>query len=178
MEEEYLNNNEYLTMSPEDIAQNLFSKDPEGKFTKQIFADVSNDDNVRDTSYLFEIAITILMEGINIVLGGLENLEPESLEPDHILALNPWFNSIRFKINVELVEKKDLFDYEDYYCKIILKNYGYGPLFDIKKFKKDYHFLCNQKYREGCFIENLNDMFATFVREKDVFKISFDYIKE
>jgi hypothetical protein len=173
MEEEYLDKVNYLTMSPEQIATELFSKDPDDECSKQIFGE--NKDN-NNASYIFEIAATIFMEGVGIVLGGLNNLDINLLTPEYLLALNPWFHSIGFKIHIDVVNKNNKTSYEDYYCKIIIKNHEYGPFFDIKKILKDYHFLCNQKYKDGCFIKHFKNIYAIFVKYDQVYKISFNLI--
>lgn len=155
--------------SPEDIAHELFSKTQNNLTPHALSMDGDN------ASYIYEVLVTILLEGMDIFMNGIVNMDANNLEPDYITALNPWFHSIGFNLKVDVVDRTDKELYEDYYCRIILRNYGYGPIFDDKQLTKDYHFLGNYKYKTGCMIDNIKDIYSIFVKKDKVFKISFDY---
>jgi hypothetical protein len=158
--------------TPEEIAYELFTKEPSNLSPIGLFMEGAD-----NTSYIFEVMITILLEGIDTFSNGINNIEIDLLEKEYLLALNPWFQAIGFNINIDIIDRNNKEQYEDYYCKVVLRNYGYGPIFQEKNIIKDYHFFGNYKYRNGCYIEKLKDIYAVFVKNNQVFKISFDFYK-
>lgn len=155
--------------SPEKVAQIIFAGEPMKPNSHMILA--YHDTN--DSSYLFEIMITIFMEGMDILSGGLDKVDLTNFNQDYILGLSPWFNSLGFKIHVFVFDKQDIDKYEDYYCKIILNNNDYGKFFEMKNIHKSYHFLCNQKYINGCKNKDVSELYGLFVNGKIGYKVNF-----
>lgn len=170
-------------ISPEEIAKNLFSLDPTLPNSIQLLLYEINTDTI-DTTYIFEVLITILMEGLDITLGGLESADLKLFTTDHILSLNNWFKSIGFIINVDTFYKEiDKKNYNNYYCKIMVKTKLFETFFILKKISKKYHFLLNNnifndtdEIDEIDEINELKDIYAVFINiDNIVYKISFDY---
>ena len=155
-----------LSLDPKQIASKLFSENPDEKLSKQLLLDTV--ENVTD---IYEILVTILMEGIDIVTGGVENINMDVLNSTHLLELNPWFQSIGFTITIDVVNKNDYID-NKHYCKVILRDHGYKPLFELKNIVEKYHFLGNPEYSE---CEDMKDVYSIFIRNNDVFKIYFNH---
>ena len=173
------NNKEDLSnQSPEMIAQTLFTNEPKSPRSQQIVADP--EDQVTDVTYIFEILITIYMEGFDILSNGLNTININDITEDHIKSLRPWFHSIGFNINVDTydqtTESKEL--YMDYYCKIMIRVPLYETFFIMKKVtNKNYHFLLN-----GPFLEinrgkkYLRELSGVFLTSTKVFRITFDFL--
>src|SRR5271156_1145724 len=82
--------------SPEFIAKTLFGKNPSDKEAYQILAYQDGS----DLTYIFEILITVVMEGLNMFTpNGIKNSDLNLLETDHITFLNPWLNRLGFSVN-------------------------------------------------------------------------------
>lgn len=166
--------------SPEMVAQTLFTNEPKDPCSHQIVADPQ--DQTADLPYIFEILVTIFMEGFDILVGGLEHVDIDNLTQDHIKALNPWFQSIGFNIYVDIFDQSKNDDdnlkhmYEEYYCKIMIRTKLYENFFIMKNVYKNYHFLLN-----GPFLEvnkqrtNLDELYAIFLTSDKVFKVSFNF---
>ena len=179
------NNSEQIEFSPENIAQALFTQDPKPPCSHQILTYDEKTDNKKygDLTYIFEILITILMEGLDIFSGGLDKTDLNNFTEKHITNLNPWFNSIGFNINVETFTKdvKDICkdQYDNYYCKIMVRTKLFETFFLMKNVSKNYHFLLNGK----CIEENknkqkINEISAVFCNIDDtIYKISFNFIQ-
>ena len=97
------NESDLVDCSPEMIAHQLFTKEPKDPCSHQIIAY----DSGSDLTYIFEILITILLEGLNILTGGLTDADLSGFNQEHIIGLNPWFNSLGFKIIVTTKNEKD-----------------------------------------------------------------------
>ena len=82
--------NDLNDFSPEMIAYELFTKDAKAPCSHQILAYQDGG----DLTYLFEILITVLLEGLNIFTGGLKDTDLNDFTKTHITSLNPWFQSI------------------------------------------------------------------------------------
>ena len=144
--------------SPQEIAEKIFNDQPKSPRTYQI---ISAQD-INDVSIIFEILITIFLEGFKILVGSFKNIDLSNFTSDHIKQLDPWFASLGFKINVKEYCRDDYDKYSNYYCKIILNNDEWGPFFQLKNINKDYHFLINQLYFKGNNFSKLEDMFSVF----------------
>jgi hypothetical protein len=114
--------------TPEQIAHTIFTKPPAESCSSLLnFVDTG-----LSVSDLFEVLLTIAMEGIDILSGGIDTVDVSEFTNDTMLALNPWLNSIAVKIHIE---ERDM-DKNDHYCKIVLKNGDYSTWFEMKQINK------------------------------------------
>ena len=159
----------HIEATPEKIAESIFKGAPAPPNTYQILAQ----DDDADLYYVYELLITVLMEGFDILTGGLEHVNPDDVNSDHFIGLNQWFKSIGFDINIQGVPKGETEQYENYYCKVILRNSSYKFLFETKNMEKDYHFLTNASHQNN---ENvIKDIYGIFISNDTVYKIYFDF---
>jgi len=172
----------YLDKTPEEIANVLFTNDPPKKGSTYFSCYESESDSDLDVSTLFEIILTVVMEGLNIYYYGLDNVDYEDINPENILVVNRWMENIGVKVNCSEIKNSK----EDEYCKIILKNNCSKSQIDYFKMEngKSYHFLLNQKYfkngvYEGNF-KSVSDMWCSCkltngLKNKSM-KLKFDLI--
>lgn len=178
MEYEIENNFDKLEdMTPETIAELLFSKIPDDPATNQLLIDIpKNDENIG--TYIYEILLTILMEGIMKFNNNLENTNLDDVQLIHIEALNPWFKSLKFELKVEELNKIEdsIEHYKYYYSKIILKKMPeYEMLFEINHIDKNYTFFLNPLYiKESYPFINLNEIYSVIFLGNKIFKIKFN----
>jgi len=159
--------------SPEMIAHEIFTKDPKDPCSHQILAYQDG----ADLTYIYEILITILVEGLNILTGGLREADLSDFTKSHITALNPWFQSLGFNINVEAYDETDKENYKEYYCRTLINNKLHETLFLMKNMpNKTYHFFLN-----GSFLDQnkskteLKDIYGIFAANGFVYRISFEF---
>lgn len=172
--------NSFDKYSPEMIAREIFIKNPKDPCSYRI---IPKQENI-DLTYIFEILITILLEGLDILTNGLRNVDLTNFDSDHILSLNPWFNSLGFSISVDFYNDKnnsgnDSREYEEYYCKTIINNRENNTFFIMKNIEaKSYHFFLNGKFLESNRKkESLNELYGIFTTNDKIYKISFDFYK-
>ena len=169
-----MNITELENFTPEGIAQSLFTHEPGLENSYQIIAE----QELADLPYIFEILTIILMEGLEILTGGdLSIANLENLSSEHIFALNPWFKSLGFSINVNVFNENedDKSLYDKHYSKIIIKDKAHGIIFEAKDINKNYHFFLNGDYLEENENKvNLKDLHAILLNDDTIFKISFD----
>lgn len=160
-------------LTPEEIAQILFTQEPKNSFSHQIIAEKE----IADVACIFEILMIILMEGLEIITGDLSKAKLENLTCNHLLALNPWFNSLGFEIkNVEsFIVKTDESLYNNYYCKTIPRDTLHASFFQMKNINKNYHFFLNgpELIKPKT---DLKDLHSIFVNQDTIFKIVFDFM--
>mgnify|MGYP003385195448 CR=1 FL=1 len=161
--------NNHVEATPEKIAESIFNASPAPPNTYQILAQ----DDDADLYYVYELLLTIMLEGFNILTGGLENVDPNDINKDHFVGLNQWFRSIGFDILIDEVQKENSDDYDNYYCKVIMRNSSYGFIFESKNLEKDYHFLTNANHENS--EEEIKDIFAIFVANDNIYKVSFEF---
>jgi len=157
-------------MTPEGIAEALFKSEPKGPLECRLIADESS----MDCYLMFEILITIYMEGLQIIFGDITNTG----ELNDVLLMQPdmWFKSLGFKINVTTFDQSDKASYDKFYYRIIVRNKLYESFFEIRNAIKNYYFFLNGPHLEEHKKEIvLNKLFAIFNSDDLVFKISFDY---
>lgn len=158
--------------TPEEIAEKLFTNEPKKPFTYQIVAEGEN----ADFPYIFEILITILMEGLEILTGDLSVSNLDNFSKDHLICLLPWFKSLGFVLKVDEYTEEEKTDYDSYYCRIIIRYKDNIPLFQIKPTNKNYHFFINaNSYEENNNKQNLKELYAILNLNQTVYKISFDF---
>ena len=164
--------NELEGMSPKQIAEQIFNASVKEPCSHQLLAYEEGG----DTTFIFEILITILMEGINIFSGGLDSADLNNFSVEHITVLNPYFESFGFKINTTMHYIRDSSEYEEYYCKVVLRKLNKG-FFIMKGIDEPYHFFIN-----GTFLEKnrkkkrIDELYAVFINKDTVYRIAFDFI--
>lgn len=161
-------------LSPEKIAEIIFNQQPTPPNSRQL---IIYQEKEVDLIYLFEILITILMEGFEIFTNGFQSIDLRKFTIEHILSLNPWFHSIGFSISSNEYDKNDKNLYKDYYCKIIIRTQLYNSFFIMKNINKKYHFLINGPYLEiNKKKKKLKELYAIFLNDvlNKVFIIYFD----
>lgn len=158
--------------SPEEIAKILFTKDALEPNSCLILAGSDNNDICTE----FEILLTILFEGFNILTQGIEKINQNNINANHFNNLNPWFNSIGYKINAEVVDKLDEESYNKYYSKSIINDNSYKYFFDSKKIKKPYHFFLSINTPKG--FKELDELYNIYICNNKVFKIKFKHMNQ
>lgn len=160
---------------PEEIAQKLFNQPPQRIGVNRLVFD-----NI-ELNILFEILITIFLEGIMILYKNLQGIKMSDLDISYINKLAPWFESIGFKLNIKSFNIALVYGMHDneqinkYYNKIILRiDPTYTGYFDIKKIQKEYTFLYHPDYTRS--YKMLNEIYAIIIKNNTVYKISFDMI--
>lgn len=159
--------------TPEKIAQFIFLQEPLPSCSCQM---ISQEDTTQmcDT---FEILTIILLEGMEMMSGGLNTFNFEALKTDHITALNPWFHSLGFDLKVELIGFSEKHLYQEYYCKIVVRDSLQEIYFEMKNIPGNYTFYINGDHFETNKNKvSLNELYSILIRGNDVFKISFDLI--
>ncbi|MBA42395.1 MAG: hypothetical protein CMF62_00110 [Magnetococcales bacterium] len=160
-------------LSPEKIAENNFTKKPKEPCTGLLIAEkVGN-----DASYLFEIMINVMLEGMEILSGGLDKAKFEEFNEEFILFLNPWFQSLGIELKVTTFDKSEKELWDNYYCKIIINNSEWNNFFVLKKIQKNFHFLINPKYYNGTNEMELKNHTSIFMVNNKVYQIYFDIHK-
>lgn len=159
--------------SPEMIAHEIFTKDAKAPCTHQILAYQEGS----DMTYIYEILITILLEGLEIMTGGLKEIDLSGFNSSYITVLNPWFRSIGFNINVDTFESSDKESYNGYYCRAVINDKLNETFFIMKNLEhKPYHFLLNgPNLQINKSKEYLKDIYGIFSTDDTVYKISFDF---
>lgn len=156
---------------PREIAIQLFSEDPKPPFSCQLLAYA----DPNDAPFLFEIMLTILLEGVDIMVDGLTTTDLTKFTENHVLTLNPWLNSIGFQVNIENSGKQIL----DHYCKIILRNSpAAGEYFKNVHEDTSYHFVINYRaYEKNKVKTKIDELYALFHVNGKLYKIWFTAAK-
>lgn len=160
----------------EEIAKNIFSCPPEEPKKFQLY--VEGEVTPANVVDIFEVFVTILMEGIDVVTEGIDYEKVKTFNFGFLDWLNCWTKSLGFATIVEQVPKHHVENYANYYCSIVLACMPqWKQYFDMKHITKKYHFILNGN---NPFVEEhkiqLNELFAIFTIGEDVFKISFKCI--
>jgi len=165
-------NNSISDKSPENIAEIIFNEDPKPENSIQL--ELNNTEFV----FIFEILITILLEGFKIKYSDLKNINSNSFNENYILNFNPFFKSMGFNINVNKYEKKNRDDYKNYYCKVVLRDNEWGGFFELKNINKDYHFFINPDYIYENNFNKMNDVGCIFIFKENVYLIKFNFLNQ
>lgn len=158
-----------VLLNPIEIANIIFLNEPKEECSIQLC-------DVEDIYMLFEILITILMEGLEKLncFDEIDDINNDVLL-DFTVRIRKWFNSFGFTVEInkkiKIVDVSDVQN-DDYYCKIITKNGNYGQLFTIKNIEKNYSFLLNQKHKIKNNIQNIH---AIYVAPKYNLEIKFKH---
>jgi hypothetical protein len=128
------------SVSPFEIANKLFTSDPLPKNSNELRIPDA-DSNVM--TYLFEILANILLEGLDIKFGGLNNVALSDDDYKQINLLNPWFNSIGYNVNCEKIDRTSPTLDNTHYCRVMIKTPLYEHIFHFRNIQKNYHFMLN-----------------------------------
>lgn len=157
------------TATPEQIAQSIFAIPPGDPMTNIIVSENSGQDAV----YLFELVITIFMEGLGVLTHDLDSFDLNNLNANALMSVQPWLNSMGLRVKVTQ-ETKDSMGF-DYYCRVTLKKQE-TTFFEMKGINKFYTFRLNGNAMEAAKSKtNLKDIHALFRNGDDHWKISFDF---
>lgn len=151
--------------TPEEIAKIIFTSDIDKLSYYNILANTKDNS---DPYFSFEILITILFEGFDILVEGLNGVDIDIITKEHFVKLDPWFNKVGYKINVIQHNKNHIST--NHYCKIITNNGAYEMLFSIKNINKNYHFLVNPSHSKN---DTLDKIYCIFKNKNNVYEISF-----
>ena len=152
---------------PEDIAQILFGQKPKQACTCQLI------NNIVELIDIFEILNIFLFEGLNIFSDN--NLNNIKVTEKNFEKLQPWIQSLGFRIKIMDYNEDELELCSKYYCKVILKDEKHCKLFDIKNIERNYHFLLNDEYfEENKNKTQLKELYSILKTNDKIFKISFD----
>ena len=158
--------------SPEKLAGTLFQKEPGVPNSCQLR--FTQDDDL-DASYIFEILVTVLMEGLDIFSGGLDKVDLKDFSSEQVLNLNQWFRSIGYNITVKEYPIADREKYEEYYCKIVTRTSADEMLFQIRGINKNYTFNLNGDFLEANRSKELKNLFGLLKTNDKAYTVSFDF---
>lgn len=127
--------------TPEAIAKKIFSATPQAEKTISL---ITKEEIDNDYSYGFEILLTILFEGLDILIEGLNKLEQDDIDEEHFKLLSPWFKSLGFDIMCYTIDKND-FD-NSHYCRVVFNNTSDSGFFIMRNIMKNYHFIKNGNF--------------------------------
>lgn len=169
--------NDLDDMDPQDIAHIIFSEQPKPEKSHQMLGQ-SIDGSQLAFVDVFEVFVNILMEGIFIRYPNISSETLKQFDSTMITNLSPWLRSLGFDVNVHQCSVVDKNDYENFYCKIILKcDPCWAGWFEIKNIENNYHFILGGNSH---FLHNIkctqDNMFAVFIMNDIVYKISFHCI--
>lgn len=163
---------------PYDVAEIVFKNLPGEPKSYQLCCESETENTIAPLD-IFEIFLTIMMEGLFLK----NNVTSDSLKlfnENTVTDLRPWLHSLGYNVNVEVVSNKDSSAYEQYYCKVILReDPSWNQYFELhsNEISRNYHCIFGGKspYILGgkC---TLNNLFAIFTLNGMVYKISFNCI--
>jgi hypothetical protein len=165
-------------ISLEDLSLQIFSHDPQPPNSQQILIQQVIEDPSNTIVDIFEIFMTLLVEGMLIVYQHPSWDQVKNFQEDHILNLKPWLQSLGFTIHVSSYDRKlDLNLYKQYYCKIVLNcDPEWKTYFTIKHIQKEYHFVFgNESPYMKKTVMNLDTLYTIFICGNNVYKINFAY---
>ncbi|ARF09363.1 hypothetical protein Catovirus_2_312 [Catovirus CTV1] len=177
--------------SPEDLASFIFEELPNDPCSIKFLPYSVNMDK-DETSFLFEILITIYMEGMMhghrlydmLRLKKSISSDPESprqkinvydLNKQKLELCEDWIKSLGFLTFVEEYKASEYIFDQNEYCKILLADNPYdSKILKNKGVNKPYHFIIYAGYNPTNLLENMK---AVFCKPKDPKKKPNDYDK-
>lgn len=167
------------SLSPDDIADKIFSDLPQKECTYNL--NLSGNTNNMDTPFIFEILISILLEGMAILHDDFENCDLKQINIDTIKSVSPYMRSLCFDLFVEEFNNKNEYvnhNIDDFYCKIILKcDKEYTTYFIMKDLEKDFTFFFNPKYGKNYPKDReLKNIYSILRVDDKTYKIYFNFI--
>lgn len=167
-----------LDVDPSEIAETVFNQDVQPPKTFQLFCQSSENEDITPVD-VFEIFLTILMEGIFIKNNPVTEEKFKLFNENIILSLQPYLNSLGYKVCIEETDRNNE-KLKKHYCRIVLKcDSTWAPYFEIthKNLEKEYHFILGGSSPYICGeLCTLNTLFSIFEINHKVYKISFSYI--
>ena len=151
------------SQTPYELAKNIFTQEPQKPYSKLFELDNKNE----DVSYLFEVVLNIMLEGMEILTNGLNTTDFTQFNEDYILNLNPWLESLGVKVNVKQINSDT-----DYYCKIIINNNSWKTYYKMKNINKNFHFLLSQNYNKQAY-DKLESYKSIFINNTTIYQIYF-----
>jgi len=164
---------EYLT--PEKIADKIFSTTPTTIYGLNINQHINaliNDNKELNLVDLFEIIITIYMEGLCKFYNNL-NIDMSLINYDYMIKPYQWIKRLGYQLLID-DENEELEN--PHYCKIILRNDPINTGFFLtRNTNKNYYFLINGSFEEKADLTNihLEDIYAIFKTNIKIYKIHF-----
>jgi hypothetical protein len=162
---------------PYDIAEIVFKEPPGEPKSYQLCCESETENTIAPLD-LFEIFLTIMMEGI--FLKNSITCETLKLFNEKIITdLRPWLHSLGYNVNIDTISNKETDVYRQYYCKVILRDDpSWNQYFELHdNITKNYHYIFGRDSPyfcgEKCTLDNL---FAIFTLNGMVYKISFNCI--
>lgn len=160
---------------PQQVAEIIFRNEPEEPKKYSLLCENEEHEEIEPVE-LFEIFLTILMEGVMIKNDPITFDKVKEFTPEVILNLNPWLKSLGFYANVQILTKANVEEYNKFYSKIVMKcDPSWKNFFTIhKNITKDYHFIISQlcPYVNDQYCD-LTNLYAVFIIKDTVYKITF-----
>ena len=170
-------------LTPEGLAQTLFSKPPQAAKSCQLILD-----NV-DNEYVFELLLNVLLEGVDVLYG--KDSDIADVNDIVYYQLKEYIASLGFNLNLDIKENDENVDKliftdlskEDYYCQIKKNDFpDYFIEYTIRhnghdKYKKKYRMSMNYR-NHSIERNNLVDYYSIFFNDKKDKKIiiRFSYL--
>ncbi len=168
----YSNNDEKISIEEatvESIAKLLFSDRPKNIGQYQLFPSES------DPELLFEILLTLFMEGIMILNNNLEEIDFNSIDSSilhkKMCDLEEWFRTISYDLFIDKIDRDNRDN--NHYCKILLKSTD-SSYFVMKNIDKSYTFIINGDTDTS--LSRLEDYKALFISNNTAYRIWFSKI--
>lgn len=129
-------------------------------------------DENEDLTYIFEVLLNISIEAL-LKISNVEDYE--HLDLTNIIILNRWLRKIGYNIKLKLDDYKNITNYSDRYCKIIIRtDKSNEEYFKILNIENMFHFLGNPNIsKEFKYIE---DIYAIIIQNEIIYKIYFTKI--
>lgn len=157
---------------PEDIADIVFHADPTEPNRYSLVCD-----DVEPIE-LFEIFLTIMMEGVIIKNSPITYDKYMLFTPEVVEKLNPWLRSLGYQANITTLTRTNIEEYNKFYSKIIMKcDPSWITFFKLHHIEKDYHFVISQlsPYVQDEYCD-LTNLYAVLIVKDTVYKITFSCI--
>jgi len=166
-----MENTDCQKATPEDIANIVFSTEPDKNTRFQIYCD----DNIHDTFgivTIFEIFATIFVEGM--FKKNIKNVNKET-----ILSLNPWLNMLGYEVEVEVFNRDEKDKVANFYSWVVLKSDpSWKQYFELSEIDKNYKFVRGGEspyiHNDVCTLKNLYLKFS--FNNQEIYKISFKFV--
>lgn len=160
--------------TPEDLANYLFYELPAEPCSLKLLP-YSHDMDKDAASFLFEMLITIYMEGMmegkrlykmlqtktsSVPEDDDKKIDVLNLTIENLYLCEQWIKSLGFMIYIEENNEDEYVQTAHDYCKILLRdNPNDTGFFYMKNIKKPYHFVLCAKYKPTDKIENIRALF-------------------
>lgn len=164
--------NNPIDVTPEMIANHIFSNDPQPPGSIQLLAD----DDEMDMEFIFEVLMTVLMEGFKLMTETIDEVTVNTCTSEHFEILGQWIRSMGFDLNVEDIVGE--FSNSSHYCKVYLNNQqNEGFFYHTNIADKLYHFVISsdQMNKDRT---SINEFVAVIPLTGKYIKVTFSMIDE